>query len=348
MLRTALIYHPQFLEHRSTGHPEGQQRVEVIMNTLQKYDMYNSLFHFRPEPASVDDIKVFHSPEYISRVHEITLQGGGMLDDDTFVTPYTFDVALMAVGALNQAVDIVMEGKVDNAFALVRPPGHHAEATHGMGFCIFNNVVLTALYARKKYNLERILIVDWDAHHGNGTQNAFYNDNSVLYFSIHQTGLFPGTGKIFDHGEGLGAGFTVNVPIPRGTTDAGYYFAFTHLLEPIARQYNPQLIIISAGQDAHFADPMAGLDITTDAYRMMTQSLKKIASETCGGKIIAALEGGYNLNVIGYAVGAIIDELAELEVGIKEPMNPPANILRPQTRIALDEAIAAQKKYWTL
>ncbi len=348
MLRVGLVYEPVFLKHDTGVHPENAGRLEAILEVLGDYGMNDRLIKIDPVPATKEQLVLFHTSAYIDRIEVFGAKGGGNLDGDTVMSRNSYQAAVMAAGGVITAVDVVMQGRVDNAFALVRPPGHHAEKARAMGFCLFNNVAVAALYAKKQYGLERILILDWDVHHGNGTQAAFAEDPEVLYFSTHQQGVFPGSGWVSDTGRGAGAGYTVNVPLARGTGDSGFYYLFTRLFAPVARQFNPELVMISAGFDAHHADPLAGLELTVNGYAQMAEIVKKVAEDTCGGKIVMALEGGYALGTVGYAAAAVLNVFGEFGVKIDEPGMTPRNVITPHTRISVDEAIKVQSRYWKL
>lgn len=318
------------------------------MDALEDYGIRGKMTAIEPAEATVEQIAAIHRPEYIQKVADFAAAGGGYLDPDTAVSPRSYEAAVKAAGGVITAVDHVMAGEVDSAFALVRPPGHHAVAGRSMGFCLFNNIAAGTCHAREKYGLERILVVDWDVHHGNGTADTFYHDPGVLYFSTHQQGIFPGTGRISEVGAGPGEGYTVNIPFNRGTGNEGIYFAFTQLLEPIARQYRPELIMVSAGFDAHYSDPLAGLAMTVEGYIKIAEIVKNLADELCGGKLVAALEGGYNLGVVGHAVSAVVNVFGEYGITVDEPGGTPPGGVSPLMRMPVDEAIKVQKRYWDL
>jgi acetoin utilization deacetylase AcuC-like enzyme len=348
MPKAGLIYDPVYLKHDTGAHPENAGRLEAILQVLEEYGIRERLVKIDPVPAAKDQLALYHTPAYIDRIEAFGAKGGGHLDGDTVMSRDSYRAAVMAAGGVITAVDQVMQGKVDNAFALVRPPGHHAEKARAMGFCIFNNVAVAALYAKKQYGLKRILILDWDVHHGNGTQDAFAEDPQVLYFSTHQQGNFPGTGWVSDTGRGAGEGYTVNVPLAKGTGDSGFYYLFTRLFEPIARQFNPELVMISAGFDAHHADPLAGLELTVNGYSQMAEIVRQVVNDTCGGKVVMALEGGYALGTVGYAAAAVLNVFGDFGCKIDEPGMAPRNIMLPQSRISVDEAIKVQSRYWRL
>jgi len=348
MKKLGLVYDPIYMEHDTGSHPENSRRLEYILAALDDYGIRDRMVEIVPQKASVEQVAMFHGPAYIERVSRFANEGGGSLDPDTVVSSKSYDAALMAAGGVIAAVDSVIGGMVDSAFALVRPPGHHAKADRSMGFCLFNNVVIGAMHAMHTHGIERILIVDWDVHHGNGTAEAFHGDPAVLYFSTHQQGIFPHTGRASDTGSGAGEGYTINIPLNRWTGDSGLYIAFTQILEPVARQFKPQLVMVSAGFDAHFADPLAGLEMTCRGYARLAEIVKRIADSECGGRIVAALEGGYNLGVVGHAVSAAVNVFGEYGVEVEEPGGTAPRFEKPVMRIPIDEAMKIQRKYWKL
>jgi acetoin utilization deacetylase AcuC-like enzyme len=302
-LSTAYVYDPIYLEHNAPlGHPESKERLVRIMGLLEKQGVLERLVAVEATPVSLELLARNHSQRYIDTVRQVAERGGDHLDLDTYTSPHSYEVALMAAGGLVNAVEAVLEGKVDNAFALVRPPGHHAVKARGMGFCLFNNVAVAARYALEEKGLERVLIVDFDVHHGNGTQEAFYDESCVLYFSTHQYPHYPGTGHWREIGRGEGEGYTANVPLPGGVGDKGYGYIFDEFLYPLAARYRPQLILVSAGYDAHWADPLAAMQLSLTGYATLTRTLKTLADQLCQGRLVFTLEGGYELDVLSYAV----------------------------------------------
>jgi acetoin utilization deacetylase AcuC-like enzyme len=252
-----------------------------------------------------------HTPEYISQIKRVVAGGGGWLDPDTVMCPKSYEVALYAAGGVLTAVEAVMKGQVDSAFALVRPPGHHATHNRAMGFCIFNNVAIGAKFALANFNLNRVLIADFDVHHGNGTQETFYADPKVLYFSTHQYPFYPGTGRTDETGTGEGEGTTVNFPMTAGWGDEEYLRAFNEVLVPVARRFQPQLILVSAGFDPHWADSLAMMQVSITGFAQMVTVLKKLADELCQGCLVFTLEGGYNLQVAACSTRATFDVLLD-------------------------------------
>jgi acetoin utilization deacetylase AcuC-like enzyme len=301
---TGLVYHDDYLKHTMPQwHPEQPERLAAVVEHLKKTGLQGRLTAIAPRRAEVEWIAAIHSRGYIRVVEEVS-RGGGLLDfGDTPVCPDSYDVARLAVGGMMRAVDAVMDGTVGNAFCLVRPPGHHARATQGMGFCIFNNIAIAARYLQKRHKLERILIADWDVHHGNGTQEAFYEDPTVLYFSVHRYGMFfPGTGAADERGAGAGTGYTINVPLSAGGGRAEFLRALQEQLMPAAEHFQPEFVLISAGYDAHRDDPLGGMKLATEDYSDMARIGMDIAKEQCAGRMVATLEGGYNLEALAGSV----------------------------------------------
>ncbi|PIU56332.1 MAG: histone deacetylase, partial [Chloroflexi bacterium CG07_land_8_20_14_0_80_45_17] len=285
-MKAGLVYDPIYLEHDTGSHPENSQRLVAIMSHLEKTGTKEKLTCLPPHPASIEELEMVHAPEYISQIKSRAADGGGWLDADTVMCPKSYEVALYAVGGGLTGVEAVMKGEVDSVVALVRPPGHHALSNRAMGFCIFNNVAIAAKYALANFNLSRVLIVDFDVHHGNGTQNTFYADSKVLYFSTHEYPFYPGTGGVNETGIGEGEGATVNFPMTAGWGDEEYLRAFNEVLVPVARRFQPQLILVSAGFDPHWADSIAMMQVSVTGFAQMVAILKKLAIELCQGHLV--------------------------------------------------------------
>jgi len=313
MSKTGLVYHPDYLKHQpGGGHPENPQRLQSIIEHLKKVSLWTQLVHIEPAMASEELLELVHTKEHIERVRWTSQQGFGCLDQgDTFVSKLSFAVARLAVGGVLKTVDAVMKGTIDNAFAAIRPPGHHAERDRAMGFCLFNNVAIAARYLQQNWNLKRVLIVDWDVHHGNGTQHIFEEDPTVFYFSTHQYPYYPGTGSAKERGKGRGEGYTLNIPLAYGSDEEDYLRAFQQELVPAALSFKPDFILISAGFDAHKDDPLAGMRLTETSYYQFTQIIKNIASEACQGRIVSLLEGGYNLLSLSKSIEKHLTALME-------------------------------------
>jgi acetoin utilization deacetylase AcuC-like enzyme len=290
------------LEHDLRGHPENQQRLRQIMSVLQQRGMLERLAHIPAIPITQERLERVHDPRYIEQVRRVAERGGGNLDMDTYVRPASYDAALMAAGGLVEATRAVLDGELDNAFALVRPPGHHALRARGMGFCLFNNVAVAARYALAEQGLDRVLIVDFDVHHGNGTQDEFEGDPAVMYISTHQYPHYPGTGYWNETGSGAGKGSIINVPLGGGVGDEGFARIFEEIVGPAAWRFQPELILVSAGYDAHWDDPLAYMQLSIGGYTAIAQALKDLSEELCGGRVVFTLEGGYHLEALAYSV----------------------------------------------
>jgi len=353
MTRTAVIFSPKYYKHNpGRRHPESARRLGAIMKELKHGALGKSRnWQFvEPRKARVEDVELVHDAEYIRFVEDVCRAGGGLLDlGDTVASPQSFEVALYAVGGTLRAVNLVIKNKFENAFALVRPPGHHAGRFQACGFCIFNNVAIAARYLLERVGLKRILVLDIDAHHGNGTQETFYETSKVLYMSIHQDPrLFPGTGFIDEVGKGEGAGYKVNVPLPFGTDDQVYLKALKEIIVPIARQYKPQFVLISAGLDGHYTDPVANLSLTTACYETIFQTIIEVASRTCKGKLVAALEGGYSQRAVGKIAAAAIARMSGAAYAVNDTVPVTAVKTRKLGERIIDDAKKVQRSFWKL
>ena len=310
-LKTGIVKGDIFLRHiPDESCPDTPKRLSSLYSMLNDPDMQGMFVDVPLQKAQKKDILLFHTHEYFKKISATKGKDFIVLTADTHACEDSFDAALYATGGLLAAISQVAANKLDNAFALIRPPGHHAEKSRAMGYCLFNHVAIGAIFAQKRLNLGRILIIDWDLHHGNGTQHAFERDPSVLFFSIHQAGLFPGTGSFVETGAGAGEGYTINLPIPKGYGDAEYASIFESLLVPVAEQFAPELILVSAGFDTHKDDPMGGMQMTAQGFAGMTASIKKIADKACNGKIVMSLEGGYNYHALSESIKAVLKEMA--------------------------------------
>lgn len=321
-MTTALIYDPIFLEHLTPAdHPEQPERLRRTIEVLEALNWMEreGLVHLPPRAASEDELALIHDPAYIEHVKHAVERARRLEDEsgrksrffatDTYVSAKSYEAAIRAAGAPLTAIDAVLKGEIDNAYCLVRPPGHHALKDAAMGFCLFNNVAIAARYAIEKHGLERVMIVDYDVHHGNGTQDAFYDDPRVLYFSTHQAPFYPGTGLSDELGEGPGLGTTINVPLP-ATTDFGPYDAvFRQVLAPAADRFNPQLILVSAGFDAHWSDPIGDMYLSTAAFFQLNRVIIKLAELLCNGRLVMVQEGGYNIEAMAGCVATSINQL---------------------------------------
>lgn len=311
MGKTGLVYHPAFLEHdMGPGHPESPNRLRAIMQRLEESGTLAQLICIEPRKAEDEWITQIHSPSYVASLNRhAPTEGRVSLDPDTSMSPGSLTAAYFAAGGALAAIDAIMAHQVDHVFCAVRPPGHHAEAGRAMGFCLFNNVAIAARYVQRKYGLTKVLIVDWDVHHGNGTQHSFEEDPSVLFFSTHQYPHYPGTGRGTERGKGAGEGFTINVPMEAGEGDAEYHAIFLKSLVPAADAFKPEFVMISAGFDAHKDDPLASMGLTEAGYADLTDIVAGIAKRYANGRILSSLEGGYNLTALAYSVDAHIKAL---------------------------------------
>ena len=293
---TSLIYDDIYLKHDTgASHPENATRIINTIEYLRSASIWQKLDIKKPRAATIEEISTVHTISQIEEVAEIAKTGGGYLDPDTHVSPDSYEAALYASGALLTAIDLVMDKKADNAFCLVRPPGHHATPTKAMGFCLFNNVAIAAKYIQSEYSLDRIAIIDWDVHHGNGTQDAFYDDPSVLYFSMHKYPFYPGTGAKEETGEGSGSGFTINIPLSYNIEPMEYLEIFDEILKKRIKSFNPQFVLISSGFDAYRLDPISGLSLEASDFNALTKLIRNIADDCCESRIVSCLEGGYHL-----------------------------------------------------
>jgi len=310
-LKTAFLYHPIFLKHETgIGHPESPRRLEAILKGLKDSALLKKCLRPEPVEAPLEAIERLHTREYIQHIEALSRQGGHFYEGpDTSGSSATFRSALMAAGAVVKATDCVMNGEAANAFCAVRPPGHHAERAEAMGFCFFNNVAIGARHLQDRHGIGRVAIIDWDVHHGNGTQHAFYDDPSVFYFSIHQWPHYPGTGRRDETGSKDGMGSTMNSPIGSGATDTDFLTAFKEMLRPAMNRFKPEFILVSAGFDAHVDDPLSGTMVTTKGFTAMTQEVMALAEEHCKGRLVSVLEGGYNLDSLASCVVAHVREL---------------------------------------
>jgi acetoin utilization deacetylase AcuC-like enzyme len=300
-MTTAYITHPRFLEHDLHGHPEHAGRTRAIWQRMQDSGLLPELKSLTPDFVSEADILTVHNRAYLELLQStVKLKHTAHLDADTYITPTSYEVARLSAGACTLAVDEVLRGESDNAMVVARPPGHHAEPETGMGFCLLNNIAIAARYAQKQYGIGRVMIVDYDVHHGNGTEAVFYDDPSVLFVSTHQSPLYPNTGKVNDIGRGKCEGSTLNIPMPSGCGDTAYAQVFEQVIAPAAQRYAPELILVSAGYDAHHQDPLAGMRLTLNGFADMGRHLMEMATALCGGKIVFVMEGGYNLDALSY------------------------------------------------
>jgi len=343
---TGFVYHEDYLRHNTGYHPESAERLISMMRKLEERGLTKKMERILPVRALPEQIEYVHTGAYLEKVEAMSRRGGGMLDPDTPLCSDTYDVALLAAGGVIKAVDEVMDesNALKHIFALVRPPGHHATPSRGMGFCIFNNVAIAAEQLKRKYGAKRILIADWDVHHGNGTQDVFFEDPSILYFSMHQYPHYPGTGWIGEVGNGEGKGFTVNVPLPIGTDDSGYLYALNNILVPIATEFRPEFVLVSAGFDAHTADPLASMHVTSLGFGLFTDVIVAIAKKSCGGRVVLTLEGGYNLDAIAESALSVFNSLLANTKELQEGAVGTSG----QVTKRIEEIKEVQREYWNI
>ena len=342
-MATALVYSEKYLEHKpSLGHPERPERLKAIVDALKRARLWEAqeVKVIEPKPAKREDIELVHDAEHIELVERLS-KSERSLDGDTPVRKNTFELALLAAGGTIDAGRAVLSGEASNAFALVRPPGHHASRARGGGFCYFNNLAVMIERMKREFKLRRIFVLDFDAHHGNGTQDIFYEDPSVLYISVHQDPLtlYPGTGFIDETGSGDGEGYTVNVPMPPGSGDAEYAGAMEEIFVPLTEQFKPELFAVSAGFDAYADDPLTQLRLSTLAYGWLTRFVVEQAERLCKGRVVFALEGGY-----------VLDALAEGMVNVVKTLTsekPPMSV-EPRRPSVVDELKGGLASYWKL
>jgi acetoin utilization deacetylase AcuC-like enzyme len=304
MGKLAYIYHPMFEKHNpGPGHPESPERLQSIQSFLKNKGFNNRYDLIKPEPASTETVSLVHAASYVESIANLIGVKRYVLDiGDTVLNEFSAEAAFLAAGAAEKSVELIFNEGYDKVFCAVRPPGHHAEYDGARGFCIFNNIAIAARIAQKRNYVKRILIIDWDLHHGNGTQNTFYQDDSVFYFSMHQFPFFPGSGRDFETGEGKGKGFTFNIPLTSGTSEDEYIKIFESSLKKIESVFKPELILISAGFDAHELDPIGGMMITNEGYYKLTEITARLAQKYCGGRIISFLEGGYSFSGLSESI----------------------------------------------
>ena len=310
MLNTGIVKDVRYLRHETAVfHPESPKRLEAIYKMLDNSEMAGKFHAIEPTYATHEDIGMIHKQAYIELVAKTAGKGHSYLDPDTETSPESYDAAKLAVGGVCNAIDSVVEGESHNAFAFIRPPGHHAETDRAAGFCIFNKIAIGALHAIKKYGMNRILIIDWDLHHGNGTQHSFYDDPRVLYFSTHQYPYYPGSGSVKEIGRGKGLGYTINVPLRTGPGDAEFLKIYRAILKPVALDYKPDLVLLSAGFDIYYQDPLGGMNVSPAGFANLIRVLLDIADECCNGKLVAVLEGGYDLMGLTRSAKKVLNEM---------------------------------------
>jgi len=365
-MATGLVWHERYMWHntgRASGpflsdasgwlepdwrHSENSETKRRFRNLLDVSGLLDQLVRVDPRPATVEELCRYHTPEYVEEVRMLSAGAGGEgIDGSTVIGKGSYEVALLSAGGVMAAVDAVLDGAVDNAYALVRPPGHHALPDAGMGFCLFGNVALAALHAREARGLARVAIVDWDVHHGNGTQAAFYADPSVLTISLHQDNCFPpNSGTVEENGEGPGQGFNINVPLPPGSGDGAYVAAFERIVVPALEQFGPELVIVASGLDASAMDPLGRMMLSPDGYGRLTRIMLDAVARLCGGRLVLAHEGGYSAELVPFCGLAIMEALSGIETDVRDtilqafPAGMGQQALQPHQE-ALIERVAA-------
>ena len=344
-MKTGIVTDESFLEHETgAGHPERPERLVAISRMLDAAsgtELGESLRTIAARDATDEEIHRVHRPEHVALVAATARRDHFAFDADTPVCARSARAARRAVGGAVSLVDSVMAGEITNGFAFVRPPGHHAEPDRAMGFCLFNHVAIAAAHLRAAHGLERVAIVDWDVHHGNGTQDAFYGDPGVLFVSSHQYPFYPGTGAATEVGRGEGEGFTLNLPFPGGYGDAEYVEAFVDVVEPVLRKFAPHFILVSAGFDAHRRDPLAGMEVTEDGFAKLARVLLRTAHEVCDDRVVALLEGGYDLEGLARSTAAVLGEMRG--ESLADAVTPP-----PGARADLGRVREIAKHYWRI
>jgi acetoin utilization deacetylase AcuC-like enzyme len=338
-MRVGLVYDPIYLSHDTGSHPENIQRLTTSAALIEETMLKERLTFLSPRAATKDELYLVHAKDYIAKVKNLASAGGGYLDSDTIASTGSYKAALYACGGVLTAVDSVMKKQVNSAFALVRPPGHHAMCWHALGFCIFNNIAVAAKYLLANYsNIKRILIIDFDVHHGNGTQDTFYTNPDVMYFSSHQYNLFPGTGNINETGNKRGEGYTINVPLLAGWGDDEYQAVYEEILAPAARRFAPDIILVSAGYDAHWADNISSMQVSVSGFARIIEIINTLAIMLCNGRLVLALEGGYHHQALALSIAATLktllgDKEISDSMGKHQTMRKPGNFIEYLTMV---------------
>jgi acetoin utilization deacetylase AcuC-like enzyme len=343
--RTGIVRDRRFLDHRTgSGHPETPLRLEAIYTLLDQPERIDRFSTIASRLAEESEILLVHSSDHIKKVASTSAAEYTALSPDTVASAGSYLAARLAVGGILQAVEDVACGRYDNAFALVRPPGHHAEVNRAMGYCLFNNVAIAAAYARTALGMQRVLILDWDVHHGNGTQHIFETDDTVFFFSIHQYPHFPGTGSFTETGRGRGEGYTVNIPLSSGYGDSEYAAILQALLPPLTAEFQPDLIIVSAGFDPHAIDPLGGMRLSPAGFAAMTRCLMTTADACCNGRIVLVLEGGYDVRACADSVMAVLDELSSQTKSRVAELAGAADTKK--VNYAIMRSVNVHRRYW--
>jgi len=355
MRKTAIFKSDLFLMHDpGRNHPERIDRLRVIYSFLDHPDVRKKFVFPEFQPAKTEQVMKNHDPALVERVASTAGKPYDFLDQDTATSAHSYEAACYAAGSVMTGVDLLINGDIDNGFALVRPPGHHAEKGRSMGFCLFNNIAVAACHAHQEHKLKRVMIVDWDLHHGNGTQFAFYDSPETLYMSAHQYPYYPGTGSLEEVGVGAGEGYTVNIPLSGGFGDHDYAAIFNDIIVPVGREFSPEIILVSAGFDIYKGDPLGSMSVGPAGFSYMTRSLVNLAEEVCDGRVLITLEGGYNLKGQRDGAIAVLSELlgSPLDDDNKEYYLQDEEFERLAsahlTHKAIEQAHRVAKKYWKM
>ncbi len=341
MKKTGLVYDDIFVKHiNGPQHPECPERLEFIYRMLNEKGIINELMQLPPRDATREEITSVHTGEYYEFIESTKDREFTKIDADTSANRYSFDAAVRGAGGFISSLDGMINGFLDNAFTLPRPPGHHAEKDRAMGFCLFNHVAVGAAYLLNN-GFNRILVIDWDVHHGNGTQNIFYDRSEVLYFSTHQFPFYPGTGSLNEKGTSDGEGFTLNVPMPARMNDEDYITVFNRLLIPVIEQYKPDILLVSAGFDSYFLDPLGGMEVSENGFAALTRIVLNEAEKHCQGKVAFVLEGGYNIQGLYTIMRSVFEEILQKNHTVIE--NPKSS---PGCEMSIESVIETYSPYW--
>jgi acetoin utilization deacetylase AcuC-like enzyme len=320
-MTTGYVYDPIFLKHTYLHHPEGAQRLQAIEQVLEEVDLWTHLHQLPSRAATEAELEAVHPPRYLAFLRSISERGGGLVDVDTYATADSYEAASIAAGSLIDLALATIDRQIQNGFAIIRPPGHHATSTQAMGFCLFSNIAIAARAAQQQRGIKRIAVIDFDVHHGNGTQDVLNDDPDILFISSHQYPHYPGTGAIDEIGEGRAKGTVMNLPLSIGVGDQGFKRLYLEILIPAIRRFQPELMLVSAGYDAHWDDPLAQLGLSLGGLAWISQTLIALAQEICEGKIVFTLEGGYNLTALSHGVANSLKALLQRD-DFTDPLGP--------------------------
>ncbi len=354
--KTALIYSEKFLEHKTGMHCENPARLKIALEALKNFGLLSEdkCIIVEPREATVEELELVHDRSYIEEIKRFCLSGGGYYDGDTRLSKESYDVASYAVGGMLKICELIFKGEYQNAFGLLRPPGHHAGifgramGASSVGFCVFNNVAVTTAFTLKKQLAKKVLIFDFDVHHGNGIQEIFNSSPQVLYVSFHERGIYPGTGYENQLGEGEGRGYKVNVPLPHGSDDTAYLKALEEVVLPVAEEFKPDLVLLSAGFDAHHSDMISSINISAECYRKMTEAMVKLSKKHCNGRLIGFLEGGYSPETLSKSFPTTIAALTETVLPIEDKKTSASSSIRSRAEETVRNLRNILSKYWKL